>query len=114
MILSSFYLGYSISHFPGGLIADRIGGKLVVVTALVSTVIITFSIPTAVSFGGASALIVIRFVMGLMQGGIFPAINSILSAWVPQHERSRMVSLVFCGYPVSDISCVDSYYMMNE
>lgn len=111
MILSSFYLGYSISHFPGGLIADRIGGKMVFATALVSTVIFTLLIPMAVHFGGASALIGIRLAMGLFQGGIFPAINTILSAWIPRNERSRMVSLVFCGYPVSFIFFIE---ILNE
>lgn len=101
MILSSFYMGYAIAHFPGGLIADWIGGKAVIVTALLTTVAITLSIPTVVSFGGAYGLIVLRITMGLLQGGIFPAVNTILSAWVPQNERSRMASLIFCGYPVS-------------
>lgn len=81
--------------------ADWIGGKTVIVTALISTGLMTMTIPSVVSAGGAYGLIVVRVMMGLVQGGIFPAVNTILSAWVPQHERSRMASLIFCGYPVS-------------
>lgn len=106
MILSSFYFGYALAHFPGGLLADWLGGKAVIVTALISTGLITMTIPTVVGAAGAYGLIVVRLLMGLMQGGIFPAINTMLSAWVPAHERGRMASLVFCGYPVCRIHAI--------
>lgn len=100
MILSSFYIGYLITHVPGGLLAERIGGKYIIVGALFFSAISSLLTPVAVTFGGAPALIVLRIAMGLFQGGVFPAVSTILSSWVPTNERGFMGSLVFCGLPV--------------
>lgn len=88
-------------NIPGGQLADQYGAKPVVVAALVVATVASFLTPMVVYLGGAPALIVLRFIMGLSQGGLFPACTALLSAWAPQHERGRMASLIYCGAPVS-------------
>lgn len=91
-------------NIPGGQLAQRFGAKPVLLTALITASIATLLTPMVVHLGGAHALIVLRFMIGLSQGGLFPAINVLLTVWVPLSERSRMASLIYCGVPVRSIS----------
>lgn len=101
MILSSFYVGYVLLHVPGGILAEKIGGKPVIVGALLISGILSIATPIIVNTGGATALIVLRITLGIVQAGFFPAVATMMSAWVPRHERGRVGSLVYCGLPVS-------------
>ncbi|XP_035743008.1 putative inorganic phosphate cotransporter [Vespa mandarinia] len=96
-ILSAFYWGYIITHLPGGLLAERFGGKYSLGLGILSTAVTTLLTPVAVKWGGATALIVLRFLMGLGEGTTFPALNSMLAQWTPPEERSKLGSLVFAG-----------------
>lgn len=51
IILSSFYWGYIITHIPGGLLAEKIGGKFVFSGGLMFAAIITLLIPIIVNLG---------------------------------------------------------------
>lgn len=88
-------------HVPGGILAERIGGKPVIVAGLLLSAIISASLPIIVNTGGAPALIVLRVVLGCVQAGFFPAVATMLAKWVPTTERGRIGSLVFCGIPVN-------------
>lgn len=101
MILSSFYIGSFITHIPGGLLAEKIGGKYVFGGALFFSSVCSLITPMAVNLFGATALIVLRVVMGLFQGGFLPAVMTIFAAWVPASERGTLGSIVSCGGPVS-------------
>lgn len=102
IILGSFYIGYVALHIPGALLAERIGGKTVIVSGLSCTFILTLLTPAIVVAGGSYALIMTRVLIGSFQGGMFPAISTIISAWVPTRERGVLGSLVFCGLPVQN------------
>lgn len=65
LILSSFYYGYVITHLPGGMLAEKFGGKWVLGLGLLSTAICTCITPFAVKAGGATALFILRVVEGL-------------------------------------------------
>lgn len=89
-----------ILHLPGGILAERIGGKPVIVSALIVSAILSALTPSIVNAGGASALIALRMCLGCVQAGFFPAVATMLSKWVPTNERGRIGSLVYCGLPV--------------
>lgn len=101
IILSSFYVGYVLLHIPGGILSERIGGKPVIVSALLLSAILSILTPLVVNLGDAAGLIVLRISLGAVQAGFFPAVATMLSAWVPINERGRIGSLVYCGIPVS-------------
>lgn len=65
LILSSFYYGYVLTHIPGGMMAERFGGKWVLGLGLLSTAFCTTITPIAVKSGGATALFILRVVEGL-------------------------------------------------
>ena len=97
MILGSFYYGYVITHLPGGMLAERFGGKYSLGLGILSTALFTLLTPPAVKWGGANALIALRILMGLGEGTTFPALNAMLAQWTPPEERSKIGSLVFAG-----------------
>lgn len=67
-ILSSFYYGYVLSHVPGGVFADRFGGKHALGLGLLVTSLTTLLSPPAARLG-AGWLIALRVVMGLGEVG---------------------------------------------
>lgn len=97
IILSSFYWGYIVTHLPGGMLAEKFGGKYSLGLGILSTALFTLLTPVAVEWGEATALIVLRILMGLGEGTTFPALNAMLAQWTPPGERSTIGSLVFAG-----------------
>lgn len=51
MILGSFYWGYIITHIPGGILAEKFGGKYVFSGGLLAAGILTILTPMAVHLG---------------------------------------------------------------
>lgn len=101
-ILSSFYGGYVLSHLPGGVFADRFGGKHALGLGLLVTSITTLLSPPAARLG-AGYLIAVRVIMGLGEGVTFPAISALLGQWVPLAERSRLGALVYAGAQLGSV-----------
>ncbi|XP_055847091.1 putative inorganic phosphate cotransporter isoform X2 [Episyrphus balteatus] len=103
LILSSFYWGYIITHIPGGILAEKFGGKWTLCLGILSTAVFTILSPMAIRLGGSTALIVVRVLMGLGEGTTFPALSVLLSSWVPLKERSKLGALVLGGGQVGTI-----------
>lgn len=55
------------------------------------------------------ALIIIRVLMGLAGGMLFPALSVLLAAWVPEKERGKLAVFVLGGGQV----CVKSQLRFN-
>lgn len=64
MILSAFYYGYIITHIPGGLLAQKFGGKQTLGLGIFSTALFTVLTPFVARMGSFE-LIILRFLMGL-------------------------------------------------
>ena len=93
MINSSFFIGYAITQIIGGWVADKYGGKLVLLVAVSGWSIFTFIVPFAVQ-KGLVVFIITRILLGAAEGVGFPAVHSMLGKWIPSNESSRAVSLV--------------------
>lgn len=104
IILSAFYYGYIVTHLPGGMLAERFGGKYSLGLGVLSTAVFTLLTPWTVSVGGATGLIILRVLEGLGEGTTFPALNALLARWSPITERGRMGSLVFGGAQIGNIA----------
>lgn len=96
-MLSAFFIGYVITHLPGGILAEKFGGKWTLGLGILSTALFTLATPVAVVYGGPYALIVLRVLMGLGEGTTFPALSALLASWIPITERSKIGSFVFGG-----------------
>lgn len=97
LILSSFYWGYVLTHLPGGMLAEKFGGKYSLGLGILSTAIFTLLTPLVVHWGEHTGLIVLRIFMGFGEGTTFPALNAMLAQWTPPEERSIIGSMVFAG-----------------
>ena len=104
VILSAFFWGYVVTHLPGGVLAEKFGGKWTLSLGILSTAIFTLLTPVAIELGGANLLIALRFLEGLGEGTTFPALSALLATWIPLNERSKIGSFVFGGGQVSPSS----------
>ncbi|XP_045529484.1 putative inorganic phosphate cotransporter [Pieris brassicae] len=104
LILGAFYLGYIATHIPGGMLAEKFGGKWVVALGLLSTAICTFITPYAVKTGGAVALIILRVIEGIGEGPTMPGLMLMISKWAPKTERSVIGAIVFGGSQIGNVA----------
>lgn len=95
MILSTFYYGYACSQIPGGWVAQKVGGRRVLLFSFLLWSLTCAFVP--LDPNRVMTLVVARLLVGVAQGFIFPSIHTVLAQWVPPHERSRSVSLTTSG-----------------
>ncbi|XP_059310470.1 probable anion transporter 5 [Lycium ferocissimum] len=95
VILSTFYYGYACSQVAGGWVAQKIGGRRVLLLSFVLWSLTCAFVPLDPS--KPMILVIARLLVGVAQGFIFPSIHSVLAQWVPPHERSRSVSFTTSG-----------------
>ncbi|KAM6186547.1 sialin [Rhynchocyon petersi] len=114
-ILGSFFYGYIITQIPGGYIASKVGGKLLLGFGILGTAVFTLFTPLAADLG-VGYLITVRTLEGLGEGVTFPAMHAMWSSWAPPLERSKLLSISYAGaqlgtvisLPLSGIIC---FYM---
>ncbi|PON68092.1 Major facilitator [Parasponia andersonii] len=103
LIQSSFFWGYLLTQILGGIWADKIGGKLVLGFGVVWWSIATVLTPIAARIG-LPFLLVMRAFMGIGEGVAMPAMNNMLSKWIPVSERSRSLALVYSGMYLGSVT----------
>lgn len=96
LVQSSFFWGYLLTQVIGGIWADRIGGKKVLGFGVIWWSVATALTPVAAQLG-LPFLLVARACMGVGEGVAMPAMNNLLSRWVPTQERSRSLAFVYSG-----------------
>ncbi|KAI9182617.1 hypothetical protein LWI28_027231 [Acer negundo] len=103
LIQSSFFWGYLLTQIVGGIWADKIGGKRVLGFGVVWWSIATVLTPIAAKIG-LPFLLITRAFMGIGEGVAMPAMNNILSKWIPVSERSRSLALVYSGMYLGSVT----------
>jgi MFS transporter, ACS family, glucarate transporter len=82
---TAFLIGYTALQFPGGLLGQRLGARLMFVVIGVIAFAATLATPLApwVLAGSAlfAALLIAQFVLGAAQGPIFPVSAGVFEAW---------------------------------
>ncbi len=91
IILSAFFLGYAIMQIPGGWLADKFGAKRILLLAVIMWSIFTGL--TAIAWS-LTAMIVIRFLFGIGEGGFQPSSSKIIATIFPKEERGRAMSIM--------------------
>ena len=96
IVISAFFVGYSIMQIPGGWLADKYGSKIVIITALFCWSLFTLGTGFAASL---TMLLVIRFLFGLGEGP-FPASSfKAIAEYFPKKERAKFTGgLVSSNY----------------
>ncbi|XP_050346311.1 putative inorganic phosphate cotransporter [Nymphalis io] len=104
LLLSAFYYGYVVTHLPGGLLAEKFGGKWTIGLSLLTTSISTFLTPVIVGMWGAVGLFIMRVISGLGEGPVTPGFVLLMARWVPPAERSRFGAMIFGGAQIGNIA----------
>lgn len=103
LIQSSFFWGYLLTQIVGGIWADKIGGKRVLGFGVIWWSIATMLTPIAARIG-LPFLLVMRAFMGIGEGVAMPAMNNVISKWIPVSERSRSLALVYSGMYLGSVT----------
>lgn len=114
-VIGAFYIGYTIMHVPGGILADIFGGKWVLILGLLCTSIFTFITPPIIYISEAYGLIACRILVGAGQGTTFPALGGLVARWVPKRSRSTIGVLVMGGGQIGTVlgNVISGYLLAN-
>jgi MFS family permease len=99
-IAGVFFCGYVLLMAPMGHFASRKSARLIVVILGVLTGIFS-SMQGLVN--SVEMLIVVRFLLGLVEGGIYPAMGVLIANWFPQNERGRATSIFYLYVTVAPL-----------
>jgi sugar phosphate permease len=95
---SLFFLGYFLIQIPGALYASKKSAKKLIFWSL----ILWGSLATATGMiSNVNALIVIRFLLGVVESAVMPSMLVFLSMWFTKSERSKANTFLILGNPVT-------------
>lgn len=97
VILSSFFWGYIVLQIPGGELAARFGGSILITLCIAINSAISLLIPLGAHYGGWKLVCACRVLQGLSQGFIFPSVHNLIGKWIPLEEKSRFGTLIYSG-----------------
>ncbi|CAH0715894.1 unnamed protein product, partial [Brenthis ino] len=97
VILSSFFWGYIILQVPGGELAAKFGGMILITICIAVNSAVSLLLPIGSYYGGWQLVCACRVVQGLSQGFIFPSIHNLIGKWVPLEEKSRLGTIIYAG-----------------
>ncbi len=93
LIFSTFFVGYLFMQVMGGVLANRYGGRNVILLAVLAWSLTTALTPAA-AYAGFGVLIFARFMLGFSEGAAYPSAYSLINAWMRHDEVSRSVSMM--------------------
>lgn len=95
-ILGAFFYTYILIQLPAGILAEKFGGRWVILTCIAGSAIVSLITPLITDFPVA-VLITARLVLGCCQAGCFPSVFGLFCAWMPLKERSTAFGLLNTG-----------------
>lgn len=96
LLLSAYFYGYLFPNLIGGSLAGMFGGRKVVFFTMLISSIITALSPFAAN-DNFIFMFIMRFILGLMGGFLYPALHQIISKWAPYEEKGKFVSMLMGG-----------------
>jgi MFS family permease len=95
-----FFIGYLFLQIPGGHLAERWSAR-----KFVGIMILVWGVFAVLSglVQNFTELLVVRFLLGVAEGGIWPAILVLISHWFPAAERARAYGFWIMNIAISSI-----------
>ncbi|HZX72998.1 MAG TPA: MFS transporter [Cyclobacteriaceae bacterium] len=111
LLSSLFFLGYFFFQIPGGLYAANKSAKKLIFWSL----ILWGACAAATGMiSNVKILVVIRFMLGVVESAVMPAMLILLSRWFTKKERSRANTFLILGNPVTILwMSIVSGYLIN-
>jgi MFS transporter, ACS family, glucarate transporter len=98
LVLAAFSLAYAVFEIPAGMMGDRFGQRVMFIRIVLLWSL--FTILTGFT-GGLISLIVVRFLFGMGEAGVFPTATAVIARWLPVDETARGVNATTIGQTVS-------------
>lgn len=95
-----FFIGYLFLQVPGGQIAVRGNGKKFIGWSLIAWTIISVLTGLVSNY---YHLLILRFLLGVAEGGMLPVVLTMISNWFPDRERGRANAIVIMFVPLAGI-----------
>jgi MFS family permease len=95
-----FFIGYLVLQFPGGHLAEHWSAKKFV--GIMILVWGVFAVLTGL-VQNYTELLIVRFFLGVAEGGIWPAILVLISHWFPARERARAYAFWIMNIAIASI-----------
>ncbi|MCE3555979.1 MFS transporter [Pseudonocardia sp. RS11V-5] len=95
-----FFIGYLFLQIPGGHLAERWSAKKFVGIMILVWGVFAVLSGLVQTYG---ELLVVRFLLGVAEGGIWPAILVLISHWFPAQERARAYGVWMMNIAISSI-----------
>ncbi|WP_423822237.1 MFS transporter [Salinisphaera sp. SPP-AMP-43] len=95
-----FFIGYLFLQIPGGHLAEHWSAK-----KFVGIMILVWGVMAVVSgfVQSYTQLLVVRFLLGVAEGGIWPAILVMIAHWFPAEERAQAFGVWIINIPIASI-----------
>src|SRR3954447_11592901 len=98
LIGALFFLGYFLFQIPGAIYAERRSVKNLIFWSLIAWGVLASVQGLLTSTG---ALMGVRFVLGIVEAAVLPAMVIFLSHWFTKAERGRANTFLILGNPVT-------------
>lgn len=95
-----FFIGYLFLQVPGGYLASRGIAKHFLTGSMVVWGVICIITAYVTSPG---QLLVMRFLLGVAEGGMLPVVLTMVAKWFPDEERGRATAIVIMFVPIANI-----------
>src|SRR6202051_3637131 len=95
-----FFLGYFLLEVPSNLALQRFGAR-----TWIARIMITWGIISAAFalIGGPISFLVLRFLLGVAEAGLFPGVILYFPYWYPAHYRAIIVGIFMVAIPVAGL-----------
>lgn len=97
---SAFLFSYAFMYAGGGKLSDVLGTRLGFTVIMVFWSLACASHALALSFGMLAGS---RFLLGMGEGGGFPAATRAVAEWFPTHERATAMGIINAGTAVGGV-----------
>ena len=95
-----FFIGYAIFEIPSNLLLKKFGARF-----WLARIAITWGIvASAFAFTtGDTMFIILRFLLGVTEAGLFPGVIMFLAEWFPNKVRVQMFAIFYLAQPFSQM-----------
>lgn len=100
VVAGVFFFGYALSGIPSNLLLHKFGARVWISVILVVWGFFALAMGLARS---VEQLYVLRFFLGLAEGGYFPGVALYLTYWFRQREQAQCIAMFLTGLPASNI-----------
>jgi MFS transporter, ACS family, tartrate transporter len=95
---TAFYVGYVLFEVPSNLVMDKVGARLWLARIMISWGLISAATAAVI---GPSSFLLVRFLLGAGEAGLFPGTILLFTYWFPDAHRGRIIGFFTLALPVS-------------